>query len=270
MDGRDERGQFGGQIRYCVAGEECSERAGVGEAEDQRGVETLILGVVVRHVRRVPELLAPGHEHLCAEFLQYAGTCDCADELIADEFPEGARTDAILFPEVNQGSASGPGTVAVDGDGVVPAGGVWRPCVEQGASEHIDLILVGEFGLLLSKQRREDGPEGDLCDPVDLAIYRDGCLNASNRWPQPRVALGQVYLAILVQAGGRADDLGVRPLPVVHPPLSRLVGTHPQKNRRDEGFLDEWRRHSHGLTVQVCLLSVHRVRNSTATGANFS
>jgi hypothetical protein len=107
------------------------------------------LGVVVRDVRRVPELLAPGHEHLCPEFLQYAGTCDRADELIADELPEGARTDTVLFPEVDQGSASGLGSVAVDG---VPAGSR-QPCVNR-VRRNIDLILVGELGLLLSEQRR--------------------------------------------------------------------------------------------------------------------
>ena len=184
----------------------------------------LILGVVVGYVWRVPELLDPRHEHLCSEFLQYAGTCNRANKLMADELSEIIRTDIILFPKVDEDSAFGFCSVSING---VPSGGIRQSRVEQGASEDIDLILVGEFGLLLTEQRREDRPKSDFCNPINFAIYWDGRLNASSRWPKPGVALRQVYLAILVEAGGRADDFGVRTLPILHPHLSRLVGTHP-------------------------------------------
>ncbi|MEY4530016.1 MAG: hypothetical protein RLZZ156_737 [Deinococcota bacterium] len=149
----------------------------------------LILGVVVGYIWRVPELLDPRHKHLCSEFLQYARTGNRANKLMADELPESIRTNTILFPKVDEDSAFGFCPVSIHG---VPSGGIWQSRVEQGASEDIDLILVGEFGLLLTEQRREDRPKSDFCNPINFAICRDGRLNASSRWPKPGVALGQV------------------------------------------------------------------------------
>ena len=64
-----------------VAVEEGRPRRGVGEAEDERGVEPLVGGVVVRDVRGVPELLVPGQERLGSQFLQHAGAGEGGNEL---------------------------------------------------------------------------------------------------------------------------------------------------------------------------------------------
>ena len=107
MDGGDERRQPVGQLVDLLAGEECRRRAGVGEAEDQRGVEPLIGGVVVGDVRGVPELLVPGHEHLGPEFLQHAGARERGTSSSLMNFRNGAGADAVSSPEVDQGSGSG-------------------------------------------------------------------------------------------------------------------------------------------------------------------
>ena len=100
--------------RDLAAAEERPQRVGIGEAEDQRGVEPLVGGVVVRDVRRVPELLDPGHEDLGSEFPQHPGACEGGHELVADELPEGTGPDAIPPAEVDQASRSrllpGPAT----------------------------------------------------------------------------------------------------------------------------------------------------------------
>ena len=48
--------------------------------------------------------------------------------------------------------------------------------------------------------------------------------------PEPRVDLGEVDLAVLLQTWRRGDDARVRALPVIHPLLAVLVGAHPQQD----------------------------------------
>src|SRR5207249_9301903 len=124
----------------------------VREAQAQRCVEPLVGGVVVRDVRGVPELLVPGQEALGSQLLQRAGVYEGGHELLVDELPELAGTDAILPPEVDQGS----GARLLAGLGyLVPAGPVRQTGVEQGAPEDIDFVLERELGLLASQQRGE-------------------------------------------------------------------------------------------------------------------
>src|SRR5207249_5245630 len=68
--------------------------------------ESLVRRVVVRDVRGVPELLVPGQEGLGSQFPQHAGACEGGHELLVDELPEVASTDAILPPEVDQRSGA--------------------------------------------------------------------------------------------------------------------------------------------------------------------
>ena len=228
VDGGSEHRQLVRQLRDLIAVEERRSRGCVCEAEDQRGVEPLVGGVVVRDVGRVPELLVPGHEHLGSQLGQHAGVRESGHELVGDVLPERSGADAFSSPEVDQGSS--PRFLAGPGD-VVPAGRVRRPGVEQGAPEHVHLVLVREPGLLPAPQRRERGGERDLGDPVDPAICGNGRLDAVGGGPQPGIGCGEVELPVLVEPRRCRDDLRVGALPVVHSLLARLIGAHPQQDR---------------------------------------
>ena len=139
-----------------------------------------------------------------------------------------AVADAFAPAEVDQASRSR----LLRGTGhVVPAGRVRRPRVEQGAPEHVHFILVREPGLLAAPQRGENGREGDLGDPVDPALGGDDRLNGADGRPQPGIVLRQMDLAVLLEPRRHGDDLRVRAFPVVHPLLTGLIGTHPQRDR---------------------------------------
>ena len=138
-------------------------------------MEPLVGRVVVGDVRGVPELLVPGQERLGSQLGQHARVREGGHELVGEELPERAGADAFSSPEVDQGAS--PGLLAGPGD-VVPARRVRRPGVEQGAPEHVDLVLVRQPGLLAAQQRRQNGPERDLGDPVDPAVGGDGRLDA--------------------------------------------------------------------------------------------
>jgi hypothetical protein len=77
VDRGGERCQLVGQFLDHVAREEGIPRRGVGEPEDEGGVEVLVGGVVVGDVRGVPELFDPGQERLGAQLLQRSGAGEC-------------------------------------------------------------------------------------------------------------------------------------------------------------------------------------------------
>ena len=133
------------------------------------------------------------------------------------ELSELVASDPAAPAEVDQGSGADLG---VAGD-VVPARRARRSGVQQGAPEHVDLVLEGQLRLLAAQQRREGGLEGDFGDAVDLAFERDLGLDAVGGGPEPRVVLGEMDLPVLLESWGRRDDPGVGALPVVH---SRLGG----------------------------------------------
>src|SRR4051794_16867131 len=95
VDRGDQRCQLLGQALDHVAREEGVPCRGVGEPEDEGGVEALVVGVVVGDVRGVPELLDPGQERLRAQFLQHTGAGECGDELLLDELPETTRAGPV-------------------------------------------------------------------------------------------------------------------------------------------------------------------------------
>src|SRR5215207_4992686 len=99
VDGRSEPSQRVRQGLDLTAVEETRPLLRVREAQDQRCVEPLVGRVVVRDVRGVPELLVPGQEGLGSQFPQHAGAYEGWRELLVDELPKGAGTDAISPPE---------------------------------------------------------------------------------------------------------------------------------------------------------------------------
>src|SRR5437867_10728677 len=130
-----------------------------------RCVEPLVGRVVVRDVGGVPELLVPGQEGLGSQFSQHAGVCEGGYELLVDELPEVAGTDAVLPPEVDQGSGA---RLLAGLCHLVPAGRVRQTGVEQGAPEDVDFVLERELGLLASPKRGYERLEGERGDAVDL------------------------------------------------------------------------------------------------------
>lgn len=90
-----QRRQFAGQVLDLRAGEEGVAVRGVGEPEDDRGRELLVVRVVVGDVWRVPQLLAPPQECLRAQFLQHAGMNKCRNEFLLHELAELPRTDTV-------------------------------------------------------------------------------------------------------------------------------------------------------------------------------
>src|SRR5215218_11309403 len=150
VDGRSERSQRVRQALDLTAVEEARPLQRVREAQDQRCVEPLVGRVVVRDVRGVPEPLAPGQEGLGSQFPQRAGACEGGYELLVDELPEVAGTDAILPPEVDEGSGA---RLLAGLCHLVPAGRVRQTGVEQGAPEDVDFVLERELGLLAAQQR---------------------------------------------------------------------------------------------------------------------
>src|SRR5436309_9820003 len=99
VDGRSDESQRVREALDLTAVEEARPLLRVREAQVQRCVEPLVGRVVVRDVRGVPELLDPGQEGLGSQFPQHAGACEDGPELLVDEPPEVAGTDAILPPE---------------------------------------------------------------------------------------------------------------------------------------------------------------------------
>ena len=177
---------------------------------------------------RVPELLVPGHEHLGSQLGQRARARESGHELVEEVLPERSGADAFSFPEGDQGSCTR--SFARPGD-VVPAGRVRGPGVEQGAPEHVDLVLVCEPRLRAAQQRRQSRLECDLGDAVDPAIRGNDGLDAVGGGPQPWIGCSEVELPVLVEPRSCRDDLRVRPLPIVHTLLARLIGAHPQQDR---------------------------------------
>ena len=110
---------------------------------------TLVGWVVVRDVRGVPRLLVPGREGLGSQFPQHVGAYEGWHEILVDEPPEVAGTNAILPPEVDQGSSA---HLPVGLLHLVPAGRVRQTGVEQGAPKDVGLILVREVRLLSAQQ----------------------------------------------------------------------------------------------------------------------
>src|SRR5207247_10049451 len=126
--------------------------------------------------RGVPELLVPGQEGLGSQCPQHAGAYEGWHELPVDERPEVAGTDAILPPEVDQGSGA---RLLAGLCHLVPAGPVRQTGVEQGAPEDVDLVLVRESGLLAAQQRGQGRAKGELRDAVDLGAGRVVGLDAA-------------------------------------------------------------------------------------------
>ncbi len=262
VDGGGEHGEPGRRARERATRVERPACRGIGAAPEQRGVEARFDRVVVRDVRCVPEPLVPRHEHLAAQLRQFAGARERGHERFAEVPAEPAGAHALAPLEVDQGP--GPGPLAGRGD-VVPAGRVRRPRVQQRAAEDVDLVRVGELRLLPARDRREHRRHGDLGEPVDPAVGRDGRLDAVGGGPPPWVRLGQVDLAVLLESRCGADDPRVRALPVVHTLSARPVGADPQRDRRHERLLG----------VAQCVR--HRPasyrsspRNRTTTGVNSS
>ena len=94
--------------------------------------------VVVRDVRGVPELLVPGHEGLGAELRQRSRLGETGQERRRDELSEVTGADIVTPAELDKRSGADLPVRAPD---VVPAGGVRRAGVKQGAAEHVDLVL---------------------------------------------------------------------------------------------------------------------------------
>src|SRR5213082_1009799 len=90
---------------------------------------------------------------------KHAGACEGVHELLVDEPPEVAGTDAILPPEVDQRSGA---RLLAGLCHLVPAGPLRQTGVEQGAPEDVDLVLVREPALLAAQQRGQGRTEGDL------------------------------------------------------------------------------------------------------------
>jgi hypothetical protein len=91
-------------LEHHVPDEERIARCGVGEPEDEGGVELLVVGVVVCDVRGVPELSIPGR-NVCVRSSLSTSVSASAGTLL-DELPELTGADPVSAAQVDQGTGT--------------------------------------------------------------------------------------------------------------------------------------------------------------------